>query len=252
MFAYRDFIMALPFDLRAYAQEHSNAYALAAAVGDDDGETPRRGVERGVARTAGRPSRAIVVPEALVRRVQQHDVEALRELVRLIYDPLLRFASTIVGSLDEADDVVQEVFTGIWDRGPRWNPSGNVTAYLFASVRNHSLRELRRQGRERRRLALAHEDMIDVDAEDARSHVSALDRLVDAESEDGRVQLVTAVLATCSERQRTAYELRYHRGLTVPAIAQVLGITVKSAEQLVRRVTHLVLERVRARVEETP
>jgi len=183
--------------------------------------------------------------------VQARDVDAFRELVQLTYTPLVRFARTIVGASDEAEDVVQDVFTVVWDRGARWNPSGDVAAYLFTSVRNHALNVTRQRARDTSRAQRVYQQD-DGDANVDSQHTSnTLDHIVQSESESTRTRIVEIALAQLTEHQRTAYDLRYRRGLTVPAIATVLGITTKSAEQLVSRVTRLVLELVRQALDTT-
>jgi RNA polymerase sigma-70 factor (ECF subfamily) len=221
--------MALPFDLRSCAPIDD--------LPDDDIGRRHDSVKR-----VARPSRAIVLPATLVEGVRARDVEAFRELVRLAYVPLVRFATTVVGARDVAEDVVQETLTVVWDRGESWNPSGDAVAYLFTSVRNRALNELRRIQREARRARVAQErEQADISsAEDE----TALDATIRIESQTERLTLVAQVLATLTERQRTAYDLRYRRGLPAPAIAEILDITVKSAEQLVSRVTHLVWDRL--------
>jgi RNA polymerase sigma-70 factor, ECF subfamily len=161
---------------------------------------------------------------------------------------MVRFACTILGRRDEAEDVVQDVLANLWDRADRWQPSANPVAYLFSSVRNQALNSTRRKGRDEQRardirVSGAHTE------QDAESSSDPLVRLINSESEATHVRLVSEVLASCTERQRTAYDLRYRRGLTAQGIAEVLGITVKSAEQLVGRTTHLIVERLREKIE---
>src|SRR5688572_30167747 len=127
--------MALPFDIRAFAWS------------DDSDPSAPRASHDAAAGSGGRPSRAIVIPTDIVAGVRAQDAEAFRELVRLTYIPLVRFARTILGARDEAEDVVQDVFTMIWDRASQWQPSTDPSAYLFRSVRNHALNEIRRQSR---------------------------------------------------------------------------------------------------------
>jgi RNA polymerase sigma-70 factor (ECF subfamily) len=227
--------MALPLDLWACASF-------------DDTSDPAFSTPGTFGRAPRRSSRVIVIPAHIIERVRAHEVDALRELVRMVYAPLVRFARTIVHSHDEAEDVVQDVITFLWERGMQWDPGQDAAAYLFASVRNQALKELRRRVRAERRAIRAQDDAI-VSAHGIGIDPSqnVLDRVVDAETDAARLEAVEAVLETCTERQRTAYDLRFHRGLTVPAIAEVLGITVKGAEQLVRRVTQLVLSRLKER-----
>jgi RNA polymerase sigma-70 factor (ECF subfamily) len=223
--------MALPFDLRVFA-------AAAADGSDDSGGCTGRadGVH-------GRPSRAIVILPEIVAGVREHDVEAFQELVRLTYVPLARFARTILGSREEAEDVVQGVFAMIWERPERWQPSTDPAAYLFRSVRNQALDEVRRHERATRRAERVQGGDAHGDASQDQVD-TVLDRLIEAETRAERAQRVALVLETFTERQRTAYDLRYRRGLTASGIADVLGITVKSAEQLISRVTHLMIDRL--------
>jgi RNA polymerase sigma factor (sigma-70 family) len=224
---------ALPFDLSEFA-----------SAADDSSDStlpghPLRGA-------GSRASYAIVIPATTIERVQARDVEAFRELVRATYAPLVRFGRSILQSRDDAEDIVQDVFTVIWDLGARWNPAHDPVAYLFASVRNRALKELRRRSRATMRAQRSLES-VSVEAGTLTTDElgGALAHVVDSEVHDIRVRQVSAVLATLSERYRTVYDLRYRRGLTVAAIAEVLGTTHKSAEHLTGRVTRLVLERLR-------
>jgi len=151
----------------------------------------------------------------------------------------------LVHSRDVAEDVVQEVFANVWELGTRWTPKGDVAAYFFAGARNRALNELRRQARAAHRASRANEALVVGRRQvvDDRA-ADALAQTIDAEVAAMRETIVARVLESLTERQRSAYDLRYRRGLTIPAIAEVLGITPKSAEQLVGRVTHTVWERV--------
>ena len=227
--------MALPFDLRTVAWFNTSDHL------SPDEPSTHPPSDRSQSSEARRPTRGISIPVSLVTRIQQHDVDAFRDFVRLVYVPLVRFACTIVSSDDEAEDVVQDVLTLVWDHGDAWRPSGDVVAYLFASVRNRSLKELRRRHRERRRSELAYAELTPQSSPRVPlQQTNALDQVVESETHARRLAMVSAILAACTERQRTAYDLRYRRGLTIPAIATVLEISVKGAEQLVRRVTEAV------------
>ncbi len=223
--------MSLPFDLRGYL--------ASAEFSDADGGYS----ESRVRGTPSRPSRAIHVPSEIVAGVQSQDAEAFRELVRLTYIPLVRFGRTIVGSRDEAEDVVQDVFALLWDRSAQWQPSVDPAAYLFRAVRNHALNEVRRQDRAVRRAQRAEESVVGRDRSDGSP--SVLEHIIDDEVHATHARAIAAVLASCTERQRTVYDLRYSRGFSAAEVAAVLEITPKSAAKLIGRVTHLVVDRLR-------
>lgn len=193
------------------------------------------------------------IPDSIITRIQQRDETAFRELLQIVYTPLTIFANSISKSHDDAKDIVQDVFMQIWNLGPRWNPAGDPVAYLFASVRNSALKELRRRHRETQRAIHVSELERTESGEPVEQAPHTLDHLIQTETGDIIVQQVSRALATLSERYRTVYELRYRQGLTTRAIAQVLGVSTKSAEHLVARVTRIVLQRLReaAEAEET-
>lgn len=233
----------LPFNLRDFASDDGGSEGYG-------GDSSMRGRNTG-GRSAGRPSRAIHIPPDIVEGVQGRDVESFTELARLAYNPLLRFARTILGLEDEAQDVVQEVFVTIWDKPDKWRPSGEPMAYLFSSTRNCALNFIRSREREAARAGKALE-IIGANGDSGEiSEVYEADQsdlIIQAEEDGIRAEAVARVLATLTERQRTAYDLRYRRGLTAAQIAGVLSITTKSAEQLISRVTHTVINKLKSEI----
>ena len=61
------------------------------------------------------------------------------------YNPLCNFAASIVNDNKVAQDVVQEVFTKIWDKKDELNIKVNEKSYLFQAVKNRSIEVLRKQ-----------------------------------------------------------------------------------------------------------
>ncbi len=227
--------MTFSADLRAFASSQFD---------DDAG-----GIQPGKRPQGERSRPTIILAASLISRVQARDADAFRELVQTLYVPLVRFARSLLGSHDDAKDVVQDVLALVWDLGPRWIPNGDPVAYLFASVRNHALKEIRRRDRAHQRAQRAHSvDLAVPGNPEATEHPNALDQVIETEVDIVHRQHVSIVLSTLSERYRTVYELRYRRGLSVSAIAEVLGTSVKSAEHLTARVTQMVLERLRQRI----
>ncbi len=61
------------------------------------------------------------------------------------YNPLCNFASSIVNDSKMAQDVVQDVFTKMWDKRDELIVNTNEKSYLFQAVKNRSLEVLRKQ-----------------------------------------------------------------------------------------------------------
>jgi len=192
--------------------------------------------------TSRAATQALVLPADLVPRIRARDVSAFKELVLVAHAPLVRFARGMVGTPELAEDIVQDVFAALWERAELWAPRGNPVTYLFGTVRHHVIDALRRSASEARRSARAAAD-VEWETSSADAEVLAAE---DAGQYATHVQALEAFLATLSERQRTAYDLRYRHGMSIADVADTLGITAKSGEQLLGRLVRSIRERMQA------
>ena len=62
------------------------------------------------------------------------DKETFRYLFDTYYNALCNYACLTLGMNDDAEDVVMEVFTHIWDKREGLSELENPKAYLFKSV----------------------------------------------------------------------------------------------------------------------
>ena len=68
---------------------------------------------------------------------------AFEAMFRAYNRELYRFALRLLGSADEAEDVVQRVFVAIWRTRASWTVRGSLRVYLFSAVRNGVLQQFR-------------------------------------------------------------------------------------------------------------
>jgi len=169
----------------------------------------------------------------LVDRLRAGDRDAFELIFRSHYAKLADYAHTLVRSRDVAEDVVQEVFVALWTQRERLSSPDNLTGYLYRSVRNRGLNQIRHQ-----RMVLqwqarqAMEDGGEAPAADREAERSEID------------QAVKRAVATLSPRCREVFELSRDRGLTYPQIAETLGISIKTVETLMGRALKAVRERL--------
>src|SRR5262245_24468596 len=81
----------------------------------------------------------------LVALLRAGDRDAFEVIFRTHYAKLADYANTLVRSRDVAEDVVQEVFVALWTQRERLSTPDNLTGYLYRSVRNRGLNQLRHQ-----------------------------------------------------------------------------------------------------------
>jgi len=80
----------------------------------------------------------------LLLRIQNQDRAAFREIYPATSAKLMGVLLRILGERAEAEDAVQEVFTRVWLRAGRFDPSkGRGMTWLISVARNHAIDRLR-------------------------------------------------------------------------------------------------------------
>jgi len=75
------------------------------------------------------------------------DERGLKRLFQQFYRPLVMYAQQYLGSVEAAEDVVQEVFIHFWESRPYNEIAINLRSYIYQSVRNASLNQLKATSR---------------------------------------------------------------------------------------------------------
>jgi len=76
--------------------------------------------------------------------------ESFQHLYKDYYDSLVSFAESYVVRRDVAEDIVQEVFVGLWEKKPHFLSKVALNTYLYTSVKNSALDFLKHQEVENR------------------------------------------------------------------------------------------------------
>jgi RNA polymerase sigma-70 factor, ECF subfamily len=182
------------------------------------------------------PSLRPVTPElsaaaalSLHARLAARDEQALAELIEIITPWLLGIAQGLLSDTDEAEEVVQEVFTIVWNRIGRvpTDPRG-LLAWVLRIARNRAIDRLRSHRRRLQKSArlLAH-------GVDAESFAAA--EPDEAGTPGWHVhRTVHAALAALPEEQQLVVRLAYFRGHTHSEIAARLGIPIGTVKTRLR------------------
>lgn len=85
--------------------------------------------------------------EDLLHTLSKGDAAALHRLFDMYYTPLCYFAEKLTGDHAEAEDMVMDIFTRLWQKKQDISAISNIKAFLYTSVRNACLDLLRRQNR---------------------------------------------------------------------------------------------------------
>lgn len=80
----------------------------------------------------------------LIALLKSGDKNAFTEIYDRYWSVLYLHARHMLRNQDDASDVIQEVFTSIWNRAKELDLSVNLNAYLYRSVRNAVLNMIRK------------------------------------------------------------------------------------------------------------
>ena len=135
----------------------------------------------------------------------------MEELFRYNYRPLCLYALHYLGDSDMAEDVVQECFATLWEKLEAGLAVANRRAYLYMTVRNRCLDQLRRKGMQTESLK-PYDTYGIIDDDDAR------------ERSQIEARLWTAI-DSLPEKCREVFLMSKRDGLKYEEIATELGIS---------------------------
>ncbi len=160
---------------------------------------------------------------SVVRAIAEGSQEAVAELYDRYAPMLLGLARKILGSPEDAEEILQEVFVHVWDRAGRYDPTrSSVSTWLVLIARSRAIDRLRSRRVVDRTHTTAHQQApVEHASADGASRVLHVERR-------GRVR---NELARIPDEQREVLELAFYKGLTQREIAEETGIplgTVKT------------------------
>ena len=156
----------------------------------------------------------------LVAAVQRHDQQALAELYRRHGGSLFDIALRVLAVRGLAEEVVQDVFTRLWQSPERFDPArGSLRSFLLAQAHSRAVDIVRSETSRRRR------EKGDADA-------FKVAYVLEDEAVDSAIgQEIRRVVETLAEPEREAISLAYFGGHSYVDVASLLGVpegTVKS------------------------
>jgi RNA polymerase sigma-70 factor, ECF subfamily len=165
---------------------------------------------------------------ALLARIAQQDQTAMAQLYDRYAGVLYGVAFKILGTVEEAEEAVLDVFEQVWRTAGRYDASkSRVDTWLFMQIRSRALDRLRAKQRIARTASVSL-DAVDLDVPSLMTNPA--EDVVILE----RRTLVIAAIKQLPLEQRQVVELAYFQGLTHAEIANQTGVALGTIKTRIR------------------
>lgn len=161
----------------------------------------------------------------LIAAMRSGQLSALRALYRRYVQLVYSFAYRVLGSQEEAEDIVQEVFLALWEKDRYRSERGGLASYLITMAKSRATDRLRSKTAHHQRLRrwqLASNAIPDSNPEEMASLQE-------------RRRRVRAALTHLSINERQILEIGYFDGLSQSEIARQLDIPLGTVKSRSRR-----------------
>lgn len=166
---------------------------------------------------------------AILRRISKGEEPALAELYDRYAQLLYTFGMRILRSVQDSEDIVQEVFMQVWNKaGSYKEEKGSVHTWLITMMRNRSIDRLRSKGF---RAAGQQIDLASVslfaDSASSNPHAHTI--------RNEHQKLVLGSLKQLSIEQQQVLALAYYEGFSQSEIAAKLNIPLGTVKSRMRK-----------------
>src|ERR1700677_1089461 len=165
----------------------------------------------------------------IARGLRERDMELLPDLVERCQHRLVRYLLYLTGRREYAEDLAQETWIRVLQRGSQYNGRQRFDPWLFAIARNLAIDYLRKKRKAVATVSLPDDhDAVLLLPSSGPSTFEAAARSQDAMRLAGRLQILAPLY-------REALLLRFQEDMSLPEIAQVLGAPVTTVTSRIYR-----------------
>jgi RNA polymerase sigma-70 factor (ECF subfamily) len=161
----------------------------------------------------------------IARGLRQRDPDLLDRLIEQYQHRLLRYLVYLVGNRELAEDLFQETWIRVLERGYQYDGKHEFSTWLYAVARNLSIDYLRRKSPVSLDGLMDDEEHAPLELADPRPLAS------EVAAQHEQAERISAALVSIPAGYRETVVLRFQEGLALEEIATVTGVrlgTVKS------------------------
>lgn len=157
--------------------------------------------------------------DELAQQIRASDRAAFAEAFRRLKEPLVRYVQRITQDVPTAYDVLQDVFTKLWENRETLAEDTTLKALLYTMARNRALN----MGRYTARIS-----RVDVvEAQDRHASAPPADEAVEAKHLE---QLVHRWIGDLPPRRAEAFMLSRYHGLKYSEVSIIMGLSERTVQ----------------------
>lgn len=161
----------------------------------------------------------------LVAAIQRQELDALGYLFDHYSNLVYTLAYKILDNSQEAEDLVQEIFLGFWERCTYKPSRGNLSSFLVTVTRSRAIDRLRMKGNRRRILSQWQQSLTPPASPTPLDHASQSEKR----------QALQQALAQLPDQYRQVLELSYFGGYSQSQIAEQLDTPLGTVKTWARK-----------------
>ena len=152
------------------------------------------------------------------------------ELVRKYSEQLYWHVRAMVGSHEDADDLMQDIFIKVWNSLSRFRGDSDVFTWLWRIATNETLSHLRR--------ARVREALSFVRIDESAERISDPDPWFDGNE---ALRALRKAIAALPDKQRLVFTMRYYEELSYEQISEITG----TSEGALKASYHIAYEKIK-------
>lgn len=158
----------------------------------------------------------------LLGRASSGNAQASKELILMLTPPAFSLAWRMLGSKEDAEDIVQEAFVRLWRNANSFSGNSKLLTYFYSIVNNLCLDKIKSNSR--------------ASFDDFDENVHGYAESLELEMHDfSRVECIQKAVDTLTPKQRMVIMMWAYQDLTAQQIGIVMNMSKNGIDQLLYR-----------------
>ena len=175
---------------------------------------------------------------AIARGLRRRDPDLLDRLIEQYQHRLLRYLLYLVGNRELAEDLFQETWIRVLERGNQYDGKHEFSTWLYAVARNLSIDYLRKKSPVRLDGLMADEEHAPLEPADPRPMAW------EVVAQHEQAERISAALVGIPADYRETVVLRFQEGLALEEIATVTGAKLGTVKSRLYRGLNILMSRL--------